>query len=171
VALGISSDTVIVSLFCAPLLVAGACDLISYRIPNLVTAAVAVFFVVCALVWGVQVDWLAHGGAGLLVLAVGIALFACKVFGGGDIKLLAAVSLWIGWSQDLVVFLLLAAILGGVIALALVLVRYALSMWAGPWQVRLPKLFQPSAPVPYGIAIVAAALWAAPHVPQFLFFR
>jgi prepilin peptidase CpaA len=170
-AIGVPTDTIVIALYGAPLLVAGVCDLVRYRIPNLVTAAIAAFFVVCALVWGVEVNWLSHAAAAAAVLAVGLVLFAFKWFGGGDIKLLTAVALWIGWGNDLLEFVLAVALLGGAISLVLVAVRYALSVFATPWQGRLPVMFQTGAAVPYGVAIVAVALWLTPHAPQFIYFR
>lgn len=165
------SDIFVTSLYAAPLLVAAFWDLCRYRIPNLVTAAICLFFVACGLIWGVEVNWLSHLLAAGVVLAVGLALFRFKVFGGGDIKLLTALALWIGWNGFLLAFVLYAALLGGALSLALVFLRYALMRFAGPWHVRMPQLFQPGAPVPYGVAVVVGALYFAPNASQFIFFR
>jgi hypothetical protein len=32
-------------------------------------------------------------------------------------------------------------------------------------------MFHTGAAVPYGVAIVAVALWLTPHAPQFIYFR
>jgi prepilin peptidase CpaA len=155
--------------FAVPLLVAAGWDLAFYRIPNVISAMVVVLFVACALAWGTEVNWLSHVGAGAAVLAGGFALFAFRVFGGGDIKLLAGVALWTGWSMDLVSYLLLVAIAGGVLAVALVGVRSVLTTWGPGFS--LPRVIQSGAPVPYGVAIAAVALWLAPRAPQLIFFR
>lgn len=82
--------------------------------------------------------------AGAFVIFAG--LFAFGLMGGGDVKLLAALALWlpVGRFLELVVIMSLA---GGLLTLAMV-VRHR-------WQRRLG---QPE--IPYGLAIVAAAAWA-----------
>ena len=168
----LANHDVIVIAFAAPLLVAGVWDLLWYRIPNVITLLLAAMFVICALIWGIQVDWLSHAGAAGVVLAVGVVLFAFKIFGGGDVKLSAAVALWIGWGADLLAYFLIVALLGGVLAVALLLLRNAITQWG--WPVRLPplpRILQPGAPVPYGVAIVAVALWLTPQASQYIFLR
>lgn len=82
--------------------------------------------------------------AGVLVIFAG--LFALGLMGGGDVKLLAALALWLPLPRfiELIVIMSLA---GGILTLAMV-VRHR-------WQRRLG---QPE--IPYGLAIVAAAAWA-----------
>jgi prepilin peptidase CpaA len=157
--------------FAAPILAAAGWDLAFYKIPNVIPAFVAALFVFCAFMWGVEVNWLSHAGAALAVLAVGLGLFAFRVFGGGDIKLLAAVALWLGLTNDLAAYLLVVALLGGALAVALVMVRSAVATWGAPWLVSVPRLIQPGAPVPYGVAIAAVALWIAPRASLFIFMR
>ncbi|MFN8685362.1 MAG: prepilin peptidase [Acidobacteriota bacterium] len=65
----------------------------------------------------------ALAGAGL-ALAIHLPLFALRATGGGDLKLMAALGALLGWESWLRVFLL-NAVLGGVVALALVLWRGA----------------------------------------------
>jgi prepilin peptidase CpaA len=67
-------------------------------------------------------DWrFALGGLGL-ALAIHLPLFALRATGGGDVKLMAALGALLGFEQWLRVFLI-SAVLGGVVALALVLWR------------------------------------------------
>jgi prepilin peptidase CpaA len=67
-------------------------------------------------------DWrFALGGLGL-ALAIHLPLFALRATGGGDVKLMAALGALLGFEQWLRVFLI-SAVLGGVVALGLVLWR------------------------------------------------
>ena len=71
-------------------------------------------------------DWrFALGGLGL-ALAIHLPLFAMRATGGGDVKLMAALGALLGVEQWLRVFLI-SAVLGGVVALGLVVWRGALA--------------------------------------------
>ena len=88
----------------------------------------------------------------LIILAV---LFAMRAMGGGDVKLLTALALWID-PLNFVRLLIGMALIGGVLTLVL-----------GAWHIirrRRDKLA-----VPYGVAISSAALWvlALQFVPAF----
>ncbi|MBV8739861.1 MAG: prepilin peptidase [Alphaproteobacteria bacterium] len=92
------------------------------------------------------------------VLASGALLFARGLIGGGDVKLLAAASLW-GGPSGVMRLLLMTALCGGVLALAFLVPLGRLS-GAGR---RIPQpgaalVGTGSTPIPYGIAISAAAL-------------
>jgi prepilin peptidase CpaA len=105
----------------------------------------------------------AAGGAALCasaVLATGALLFARGLLGGGDVKLLAAATLWAGPGAT-PALLVLTGLLGGVLCLVLLTPLGALV--AAAW----PRLRDPDgaalsgtgpAVVPYGVAIAAAAL-------------
>ncbi|HEY2899978.1 MAG TPA: A24 family peptidase, partial [Polyangia bacterium] len=97
-------------------------DLAKRKIPNPLTAAVATL--------GVGVQWWDHGGlavlsgmaSGILSIAVLYRPWLAGGIGGGDVKLAAAVAIWIGLGHWLP-FALGAALAGGVVAAAC----YALS--------------------------------------------
>lgn len=164
------SEKIIIACFAAPLLVAAALDFWTYRIPNLVTATFAGLYFVCTtyFFWGMGIDWISHIGACVAVLAVGLGLFYFRIFGGGDIKLLAAVALWIGFTRALLVFVLVAGAAGGVLTLLLLAVRSGLSLVPIPFPAYLPAALQDRSPIPYGVAIVIGALWVAPTIPFLL---
>jgi prepilin peptidase CpaA len=93
----------------------------------------------------------AAGGAALCAAAVflaGAVLFSHGSIGGGDVKLLAAATLWAG-PAGIVPLLVLTGLLGGVLCLALLTPIGALVP-----AVRGAKPIL----VPYGVAIAAAAL-------------
>ena len=145
------------------LIAAGTSDLMRYEIPNgLSMALVAGFALVAAtLPLSVIID---HLLVGLAVLGAMALLFAAGVCGGGDVKLLAATALWMGWVR-LPEFLLLTALAGGVLALALLASRrLAASRLLVAAGVKPRRLFTKASGVPYGVAIAAAGLAMLPHL-------
>lgn len=164
------SEKIIIACYAAPLLVAAAFDFWTYRIPNSVTVLFAALYFGCTIYffWGMGINWLSHIGACLAVLTIGLGLFYFNIFGGGDIKLLAAIALWIGFSRYLVIFLLVTGVAGGVLALSLLVLRGAISMFPIPFPAYLPAPFQHRAPIPYGVAVVVGALWVASVIPFLL---
>ena len=95
--------------FPAAMAFAGAMDLFTMTIPNRISIGLILAFVVAAAMAPLGWPELAsHVGAGLLMLVVGIALFACGFLGGGDAKLLAAAALWFGF-EGLLQYLVLEA--------------------------------------------------------------
>jgi len=147
-----------------PLVLAGLSDLCSLRIPNWLTATLAAAFPVVALLLGGEVDWLSHVAAGAAVFAGAAALFALRLMGGGDVKLLAAVALWIGLGR-LLPFLAITALIGGVLALAVVLLRlpvvHVLLCRLAP---RVAALAERKMAVPYGVPIAIAGLLMIPSL-------
>jgi prepilin peptidase CpaA len=147
---------------------AASMDLFTMTIPNRISILLVVsFFLVVLIVsapWGVVWRHLMIAG---IVLVVAIAMFALGWLGGGDAKLLAAASLWLG--PDLFVsFLLNVAIVGGI--LALVLLRYrgiaVLPSWLASerWALRL---HEKNGGIPYGIALGGGAMFVYPQTHWF----
>lgn len=161
------SEKVIIACYAGPLLVAAGFDFWTFRVPNVVTGTIAALYFVCAIYffWGMGVNWISHVGACLSVLGVGLGLFYFRIFGGGDIKLMAAVALWIGFSRELIVFLLVAGIAGGALTLLLLVLRNGLSLIPIPFPASMPAALQTNSPIPYGVALVIGALWVAWAIP------
>jgi len=137
-------------------------DARTLRIPNGVSLALMVVFLPTAVIAGIGLEAIAwHLGAGVLVLTVGIVLFALNLFGGGDAKLMGACALWVGW-DDLLIFVLAVLLFGGGLSLLVVLLRKGLGF--GPdWFVKSAEgLFTPNKAVPYGIAIALGAIATLP---------
>ena len=129
------------------LLVAAFTDLRSRRIGNWLTGAIAL---------GAPLFWWATGlalwpdvalqvGVAALTFAVLAALFAIRAMGGGDVKLLTALALWIEPMQ-FVRLILAMALLGGVLTIAF-----------GTWHVMRRQ--REKLAIPYGVAISLAGLW------------
>ena len=129
------------------LLVAAFTDLRSRRIGNWLTGAIAL---------GAPLFWWASGlapwpdvalqvGVAALPFAGLAALFAIRARGGGDVKLLTALALWIEPMQ-FVRLILAMALLGGVLTIAF-----------GTWHVMRRQ--REKLAIPYGVAISLAGLW------------
>src|SRR6266568_2951093 len=82
----------------ALLLVACWTDISSLRIPNWVSAGIVGLFPLFAI--GLPLtEILQHVLVSFVVLVGGLGLFAWGKLGGGDVKLLTAISLWVGWGS------------------------------------------------------------------------
>ncbi|HWA64104.1 MAG TPA: prepilin peptidase [Caulobacteraceae bacterium] len=154
----------LIAVFALLVILAAVRDLTSFTIPNWISAALAVAFLPAALSVGLpwaQLGICAAVGAGMLV--VGVVMFALRWVGGGDAKLMAAASLWLGL-QGLAPFVIYTALAGGALALLLVGMR---SAWVRPLAAAGPqwvdRLATPGGSAPYGVAIAVGALLAFPQ--------
>lgn len=134
------------------------------RIPNWVSMALMAGFAGSALGVGVSLEMVAwHLAAGAVTLVFGFALFAFGYFGGGDAKLMAVSALWIGW-DNLIFFVFAVVMVGGVLSIAVVVLRKGLGLWPD-WVIKSAEgLFTPDKAVPYGIAIAAGVLLVLPRM-------
>ncbi len=148
--------------FPAAMAFAGAMDLFTMTIPNRISIVLVAAFCVAAAMTGIGWQALAsHVGAGLLMLTIGIGMFAMGWLGGGDAKLLAATALWVGFEQ-LVPYLIVAGIAGGLLAIVILIYR---SIMPPLWLVRQRwalHLHSAKTGIPYGIALAAAGLHVYP---------
>ncbi|MGO4667657.1 A24 family peptidase [Bosea sp. 2RAB26] len=149
--------------FPAAMAYAAASDLFTMTISNRLCLLVIALFALCAgllgMPWG-QIGW--HVAAGGLMLVVCFGLFAAGWIGGGDAKLAAATALWFGFEQ-LMPYLMLAAVLGGVLTLLIVKLRSGpLPALAENWS-WAKRLHAANQGVPYGIALALSALIVLPE--------
>ena len=145
---------------------AAVSDAVSMTIANRVSLLLVASFAVLAPLTGMAWDVYAwHWAALALVLCVTFTLFAMRAMGGGDAKLLAATALWMGLGQPLAQYLLVSAVLGGFLTLAILALRGSpLATVVGAH--RLAAHFtDPKAGIPYGIALGAAGLLTIPDAP------
>jgi prepilin peptidase CpaA len=110
-------------------------DLRERRIPNRLTAGLASLYPVYVLLSPAPVAWPAALCIAAVLFLVGLGLFARDLIGGGDVKLIAAVSLWAG-PEHFVVFMLITTLTGG--ALSLISLWYR--RWAGVIEAHLAAL-------------------------------
>ena len=159
------SDAIRLLVFPAMMAFAASSDLLTMTISNRVSLALAASFFVLAVMWGMPLAEIGmHVGASAAVLVVAFVFFARGWIGGGDAKLAAATALWLGFDQ-LLNYLTIASILGGV--LTLLIMRFRLMplpalLAEQEWAKRLHRM---DAGVPYGIALAIAALWVYSDTP------
>jgi len=149
------------------LALAAGWDLASFTIPNLLSAAVAAAFILFLAMVPLGASAIAwHLAAGFAGLVAGFALFALGYIGGGDAKLFAAVTLWLGF-HDLAAYALAASLLGGLLTLAILLLRqYPLPALAAR-QAWIIRLHAEKSGIPYGVALAAGAFVLLPHTEIF----
>lgn len=159
-------------LYALLLLTAAVFDTCKFIIPNAITIALVGLFIVAALLSPFDMgwrDWLSHIGAAAAVLAGGAVLFAFNVLGGGDVKLLTAVSFWAGFDY-LLDLMLLVSVGGGALALGLIILRRILlslgTALPGFEKIKLPRVLVSGEAVPYALAIVPSSIYIGMNFPQ-----
>ena len=152
---------IIDGLFWAILLLASLSDLRDFRIPNILVAALIGLFLVAAYFSPAGIDWRNHLTGAALLFAVGIVMFSVGFLGAGDVKLLAAVSLWVGLKL-LLFYLFYLLLFGGLLALALIILRFGIgkiAKHAGRQRpLAMPRVLMPHESVPYAVAIATAVI-------------
>lgn len=152
-------------------LVAAFRDFRAYIIPNWISAAIAALFFITALATWImgapQVSIVLHVLISALVGLTLLVLFAGGHLGGGDVKLLTAISLWAG-PGHIVPLLLVTTLAGGVLALVIMLVnRINRSVLTNAGPSNETTNFRTD--LPYGIAIMVGMLWLTAKTLPWLF--
>ncbi|MGH6898569.1 MAG: A24 family peptidase [Geminicoccaceae bacterium] len=127
-------------------------DLRERRIPNRLTAGLALLYPIYVVTSPVPLAWPVALGIAAVVFLIGLGLFARELIGGGDVKLIAAVSLWAG-PEHFVWFMLITTLTGG----ALSLIGLWCRRWSGVIGAHLAAL---------GLATTASAGAILPEAPQ-----
>ena len=151
-------------------IVAAYGDVKTFRISNLLVAAVASLGITRLIAIGDPSAAAYTVSASVIVLAIGFVLFWQGLVGGGDAKLIAAAALLVGYN-DLFSFLVFMGICGALISLAVLAIHRYAPLYAGP---RLAALLPKGRlAVPYGVAIAIAGgvtlLFQFPFVAALLF--
>ena len=150
---GLAEIAVIVTL-CGLLVWAAASDMHRYVIPNRICLSLLILYPAYALTLSPTQIGVAAAIAGSVFL-IGAVLFSYGIMGGGDVKLLAATSLWAG-GTFFPAFVILTALAGGLLAL-----------WWGPIlryffpAIAMAKSANGRPAVPYAVAIAAGGLFVA----------
>ncbi|WP_106639053.1 A24 family peptidase [Allosphingosinicella vermicomposti] len=136
----------LLGLLIAMLLAAAIWDVKSRTIPNSLNAAIAFAAIPYWIAIGLPIwpDMALQFGIGLLVFAVFAAVFAIGAMGGGDVKMVAALALWLPPNQVLTMIVIMS-IAGGALTLVMLI-----------WH----KVIRSSKPleIPYGVAIAIAGV-------------
>lgn len=153
-------------LFLGIMAAAAIYDLLTYTIPNFISILLVTIFAAYAIWDGLSWTLLGmHLATGIAMLVAGWLLFALGLLGGGDAKLFAATSLWMGWN-GMINYLIMFSLCGGALALALLLFRrlpIAEALLRHGW---IAALHDRAKGVPYGVALAAGATLAWPAILQ-----
>lgn len=162
----ITASALPVAGFVGCVLTAAISDARTLRIPNILCAAIAALFAAHAAIDLTGTETLASVGLAAATLIAGLLTFSKGKIGGGDAKLLTVCMAWAG-PQFAADFLIVTALAGGVIALALLsprLSRTTITLQRHWPQPTTATLAAARAPMPYGVAIAAGALAVAAQI-------
>jgi prepilin peptidase CpaA len=137
----------LLAMLAALLITAAAVDIKKREIPQWIVIAVALLAIPFWYASGLSVwpDAALQVGVAFLVFAAFAILFVFGWIGGGDVKLLGALALWLPW-QAVVMMLVIMSFAGLAVTLTTVI-------WS---RVRRPGA---TPEIPYGVAIAFAGLW------------
>jgi prepilin peptidase CpaA len=142
---------------------AAAMDLLTMKIPNRLSAVVALGYFALALIAGRPLLEIGqHVLCGCAILALTFVLFNLRWIGGGDAKLAAATALWIGWSP-LADYGIASALAGGVLTLTILAARRLALPQALASQAWIARLHNAKTGIPYGIALALGGLAVYPQ--------
>lgn len=152
-----------IGLFAGAMVLAAVMDVLTLKVSDRLVLLLAAGYAVLAPVAGWSLNDIAWSvSAAMLVFFASVAFFSLGWMGGGDGKLATVSTLWVG-AQSALPFVATTALLGGVCALGLLLVKnLALprSWLRKPW---LARLHAAETGVPYAVAIGLAALLQLPN--------
>ena len=141
-------------------------DVTAYTIPNWVSYGLAALFVVfAALAWD-KTPVLLHVLFGLLTFMICIVFWKLRWLGGGDVKFVGAISLWMG-PQHILLFTILLALLSAVFVAILQFARQWNPYFQGSrWPKLVKQMIQKAEEnaVPYGLPAAVAALAVMPEI-------
>lgn len=138
---------ILLALLALLLLAAAGLDLRSRTIPNRLNLAIALLALPFWWASGLALwpDVALQIGLAAAVFGLFALAFAVGMMGGGDVKMLAAIALWLP-PGALVVLLVIMSIAGGVLTIAM-LIRHRMSRAGHKLE------------IPYGVAIAFGGLW------------
>jgi prepilin peptidase CpaA len=138
----------LVAILACILVAAAIQDAARFRISNMFPILVLAGALIAAAIYGPAWDLWQNALVFLLIFALGTAAFASGVLGGGDVKLFAAVGLWLDLRAS-ISLVALVFLCGGVVAL----VYLASRLFRGGDTGRKSQTR-----IPYGVAIALGAL-------------
>jgi prepilin peptidase CpaA len=165
------TDLIAITIFSGVLVAAGWSDLRRLLIPNKFSLAILLLWPAHVMAAPGMVDPVGALIAASVIFGLGFALFAARLMGGGDVKLLTVTALWAGPAL-LPELLVTTTMCGGLIAMALLTPHGA---WlearvqdaAGLSHLRVsvePGGRRRNRPMPYGVAIALGGLVVAGHL-------
>lgn len=163
--------------FCFAVIYGAICDVLTYTIPNRVSyGLVLLFCVYAALVW-YRTPYFPHMGFYIEPIILNV-IYALTVFiffvvfwklgwvGGGDVKFVSAIALFMGL-EDVLLFVILLSIIATLMLLVIKLLPIISPVF---WNERLPPFIKnmilsaDQRAIPYGLPAAVAALIVMPDV-------
>lgn len=143
-----TSEIALATLLAVALAIAAVTDWQRREIDNWLNSAIALAAPLFWWVTGLALwpDVAIQIGVASAVFALFAAMFALGAMGGGDVKLLGALALWLA-PLDVMRMLITMSILGGILTILMLIRQKALKLEGKP-------------EIPYGIAIAFAGLWS-----------
>ena len=138
---------ILLALLAAMLVAASCTDLKSRTIPNGLNLAVALLAIPFWWATGLAFwpDVALQIGVAALVFGLFAGAFALGAMGGGDVKLIGALALWLPWPAVLMLLVIMSLAGGALTAAMLIRQRMARS--------------EAALEIPYGVAIAFGGLW------------
>ncbi len=150
-------DVLLIQALAALLVWAAISDLRRFVIPNRVSLSIALLYPAYVLSAPQPVDWPVALAIAVATFLAGAFAFSRGWFGGGDVKLLAAASLWAG-PVLLPTLLFVTGVTGGLLGIV-ALAKPCLARITSGWRVTAPASSPACVPsrtnIPYGVAISA----------------
>jgi len=156
----------VIFVFCVAVINGAISDLRTFRIPNWISAVLLAAFVPYAILRWNEIPLLLHMGLGVFVFILCIVFWRLKWLGGGDVKFLGAISLWMG-PPLILPFVLILSLAAALFA--------GLLMWVRRWNAyiqhsNLPAMVKQlidraeNHACPYGFPIAIAAIAMVPYM-------
>lgn len=133
-----------------------AYDASKFIIPNWLVGSLLLVYPIALVAANFGVDWKMDLLGMLITFAIGYFIFALRLMGGGDVKLIIVLALWVGW-EKLAMFGFNFAVLGGVLSIFILIARKIIPHVISD-KGKLPRILRNKEPVPYGLAIAGAFL-------------
>ncbi len=145
---------------------AAVSDMLSMTIANRVSVILVVAFAILAPFTDMALTMVGmHLAAGLAMLLITFGMFSVGAMGGGDAKLIAATSVWMGFSISLFHYLVVASFVGGLLTLFIIAYRKSpMSAYVGHIDF-MHRLARKDVGIPYGIALGIAGVVVYPQTP------
>lgn len=152
--------------FCLTVIYGGLCDISRFKIPNSVSYGLVLLFAVFALATWPKIPLIGHLVVFAVVFAICLAFWQFKFIGGGDVKFISAIALWMGPANALPFSILLT-----LTSVLFLLILRGLRFWNPYFQSSnypqfIKTLLQKSdSTIPYGVpSAIAAIIVAVPWI-------
>lgn len=153
------AETTLLLFFSALMIAAGIQDALTMKISNKISILLILGFVIYAGIGSIgPIEVGIRTATMVAIFAILLVLHHNNLMGGGDVKLMAAGSLWFQAPEPLFLYIGLTSIFGGVVTLALQFMRHTpMPLFVYRWEA-FDRWHKNSRYVPYGIGIAMGAI-------------